>query len=86
MEHGERFRLKSPTFAITLREGRHATITLPQGATIEVIGAPLNGTRLMDVRCNDELVLMFAYDLNQAQIERIEKRRKIKKPARDRPE
>ncbi len=85
MEQGERFRLKSPTFAITLREGRHATITVPQGATIEIIGAPLNGTRLMDVRCNDELVMMFAYDLNKAHVERIEKRRKIKKPLTTQP-
>jgi hypothetical protein len=72
MMHADRFRLKIATFAIVLRAGRHASITLPQGTVIEIIGGPLKGTRLMDVKCNDEIVMMFKYDLNKAQIETVE--------------
>lgn len=33
------------------------------GATIEVIGGPFNGTRLMDVRYEGEMVMMFTDDI-----------------------
>jgi hypothetical protein len=49
--------------AIALREGRHVGITIPEGATIEVIGGPFNGTRLMDVRYEGEMVMMFTDDM-----------------------
>lgn len=49
--------------AIALREERHVGITIPQGATIEVINGPFNGTRLMDVRYDGEMILMFTDDM-----------------------
>jgi hypothetical protein len=36
---------------------------IPKGAVIEVIGGPFNGTRLMDVRYNDEMIMMFTDDM-----------------------
>jgi hypothetical protein len=49
--------------AIAEREGRHVAIMIPQGATIEVIGGPFNGTRLMDVNYDGEMILMFTDDM-----------------------
>jgi hypothetical protein len=49
--------------AIAERQGRHVAIMIPEGAIIEVIGGPFNGTRLMDVRYNGEMILMFTDDM-----------------------
>ena len=48
---------------IALREERHVAIVIPEGATIEVMGGPFNGARLMDVRYDDEMILMFTDDM-----------------------
>jgi hypothetical protein len=63
MQHGQRLRLTRSAIAIALREERHVAIMIPEGATIEVIGGPFNGTRLMDVRYEEEMVLMFTDDM-----------------------
>lgn len=63
MENNQRFRLTRSAMAIALREQRHVSITIPEGATIEVIGGPFNGTRLMDVRYEGEMVMMFTDDM-----------------------
>ena len=63
MQQGQRLRLTRSAMAIALREGRHVAIMIPEGATIEVIGGPFNGTRLMDVRYDGEMVLMFTDDM-----------------------
>lgn len=44
---------------------------IPEGATIEVIGGPFNGTRLMDVRHDGEMLMMFT-DNMKTHTERIE--------------
>jgi len=36
---------------------------IPEGAIIEVIGGPFNGTCLMDVRYEGETVMMFTNDM-----------------------
>jgi hypothetical protein len=36
---------------------------IPEGVTIEVIGGPFNGTRLMDVKYDGEMILMFTDDM-----------------------
>lgn len=56
-------RLTRSAMAIALRDERHVAIMIPEGATIEVIGGPFNGTRLMDVRYEGEMVLMFTDDM-----------------------
>jgi hypothetical protein len=49
--------------AIAQRSARNTAIMIPEGAVIEIIGGPFNGTRLMDVRFADELILMFTDDM-----------------------
>jgi len=49
--------------AIAQRDSRNVAIMIPEGSLIEVIGGPFNGTRLMDVRYNAEMVMMFTDDM-----------------------
>jgi hypothetical protein len=63
MQKGQRFRLTRYAMAIALREGRHFAILVPEGAIIEVLNGPFDGTRLMDVRYEGELVMMFTDDM-----------------------
>jgi hypothetical protein len=63
VQTGVRLRLTRSAMAIALCEERHVGITIPEGATIEVIGGPFNGARLMDVRYDGEMILMFADDM-----------------------
>jgi hypothetical protein len=63
MQHGQHFRLTRTAMAIARRDARNVAIMIPEGTVIEVIGGPFNGTRLMDVRYEDELVMMFTNDM-----------------------
>lgn len=63
MQDGERFRLTRYAMAITLRDGRHTAIIVPEGAIIEVLNGPFDGTRLMDVKYEGELIMMFTDDM-----------------------
>ena len=49
--------------AIAERDSRHVAIMVPEGALIEIVGGPFNGTRLMDVRYNGETIMMFTDDM-----------------------
>jgi hypothetical protein len=63
MQHGQHFRLSRSATAIVQRDARHVAIMIPEGAVIEVIAGPFNGTRLMDARYEDELIMMFTDDM-----------------------
>jgi hypothetical protein len=63
MQHGQHFRLTRSAMAIAQRDTRNVAIMIPEGAVIEVIAGPFNGTRLMDVRYEDELIMMFTDDM-----------------------
>ena len=63
MRKNEHFRLTRYAMAIALREERHVAIIVPEGAIIEVLNGPFDGTRLMDVRYEGELVMMFTDDM-----------------------
>lgn len=63
MKNGQRFRLTREAMAIAQRDSRNVAITIPEGAILEIIGGPFNGTRLMDVRYNDEMIMMFTDDM-----------------------
>jgi hypothetical protein len=63
MQKGERFRLTRYAMAIAQREGRHVAILIPEGAIIEVMNGPFDGTRLMDVRYEGEMIMMFTDDM-----------------------
>jgi hypothetical protein len=60
---GERFRLTRSAMAIAMRGGRHAGIVVPEGAIIELMNGPFDGTRLMDVRYESEMIMMFTDDM-----------------------
>jgi hypothetical protein len=63
MRKGELFRLTRGAVAIAQRDSRNAAILVPEGAIIEVLGGPFDGVRLMDVRYNGELIMMFTNDM-----------------------
>jgi hypothetical protein len=63
MRHGEFFRLTRTAMAIAQRDKRNVAIMIPEGAIIEVLGGPFDGVRLMDVRYNDEIIMMFTNDM-----------------------
>jgi len=63
MQQGQCFRLARSAIAIAQRNSRNVSIMIPEGAIIEIIGGPFNGTRLMDVRYNGELIMMFTDDM-----------------------
>jgi|HubBroStandDraft_3_1064219.scaffolds.fasta_scaffold772889_1 hypothetical protein len=63
MEKGKRFRLTRWAMAIAQRDSRNTAIVVPEGAVIEVLGGPFNGVRLMDVRYDGEIIMMFTDDM-----------------------
>jgi hypothetical protein len=63
MEHGKFFRLTRWAMAIAQRDSRNAAILIPEGAVIEVLGGPFDGVRLMDVRYDGEIIMMFTNDM-----------------------
>jgi len=65
IKRGDRFRLNRSTSGMVLRNGKEVSIPIPEGTVIEIVGGPFHGTQLMDVRCNDEMVLMFRADLER---------------------
>ena len=48
--------------AIALREERHTAIMIPEGAIIVLMNGSFDGTRLMDVRYEGEMIMMFTDD------------------------
>ena len=63
MKHGEFFRLTRTAMAIAQRDKRNVAIMVPEGAVIEVLGGPFDGVRLMDVRYDGEIIMMFTNDM-----------------------
>ena len=63
MEHGRFFRLTRYAMAIAQRDSRNVAIIVPEGAIIEVLGGPFDGVRLMDVRFEGEIIMMFTNDM-----------------------
>jgi hypothetical protein len=69
---GQRFRLKSPTLAIMAQDGESTLVssssglsltTIPIGAEVQIIGGPLNGNRLLDVRSEGKSIMVFTNDI-----------------------
>ena len=63
MKHGQCFRLTRYAMAIAQRDSRNVAIMVPEGAIIEVLNGPFDGVRLMDVRYNGEVIMMFTNDM-----------------------
>jgi hypothetical protein len=49
--------------AIAQRDSRNVAIMVPEGAIIELLNGPFDGVRLMDVRYNAEIIMMFTNDM-----------------------
>ena len=62
---GETYRINSPSVAILSRPsgGKRVTVTIPAGSLVRVLEGPLNGTRLVEVDWEGDIVLMFTGDL-----------------------
>jgi hypothetical protein len=63
MKHGEFFRLTRWAMAIAQRDSRNTAILVPEGAIIELLNGPFDGVRLMDVRYDHEIIMMFTNDM-----------------------
>ena len=64
---GETYRINSPTLAILSRpDGKRLPKTVPVGAIVTVVAGPLDGTRLVEVEWDDDILLMFTVDLREA--------------------
>ena len=63
---GQQFHLKTATlviFACADAADHKILVTIPQGATVEVVEVNLNGNRLADVRWEGKIMMMFTTDL-----------------------
>jgi len=63
MKHGEFFLLTRTAMAIAQRDSRNVAIMVPEGAIIELLNGPFDGVRLMDVRYDGEVIMMFTNDM-----------------------
>lgn len=63
MKHGDFFRLTRSAMAIAQRDSRNVAIMVPNGAIIELLDGPFDGVRLMDVRYDGEIIMMFTNDM-----------------------
>jgi hypothetical protein len=63
---GECYRVGTPTLAIlSLPNGKRIPRTVPKGAIVTVLNGPLDGTRLVDVEWDGQMVMMFTVDLRE---------------------
>jgi hypothetical protein len=65
-------RLTRSAMAVAQRDSRNASITIPEASIIELLNGPLDGIRLMDVRFNGEIVMMFTNDMENHTEEVVE--------------
>jgi hypothetical protein len=62
---GQRYRMKTPTLAITANDDQNTPITIPRGDVVEVVDGPLDGDRLLDVQWDGKTVMMFTTDIRE---------------------
>jgi hypothetical protein len=63
MKHRQFFRLTRSAMAIAQRDSRNVAIMVPKEAIIELLNGPFDGVRLMDVRYDGEVIMMFTNDM-----------------------
>ena len=63
MKNGQCFRLTRSAMAVAQQDSRNVPIMVPEGAIIELLNGPFDGVRLMDVRYDGELRMMFTNDM-----------------------
>ena len=63
---GQTYRFQTPTLAImTLDDGQRVPMTIPIGGMVEVSATDINGNRLLDVRWEGKLIMLFTIDLRE---------------------
>jgi hypothetical protein len=65
MGTGSCFRLNTQTLGIESADGKRVAVTLPAGAEIKVISAPVGNDRMVDVLWSGKIVAMFAQDVQE---------------------
>ena len=60
---GDKYRIKSPTIALFLEDGRHVAHMIPSESIVVVQAEELNGDRLIKVLWAEKLVMMFTQDI-----------------------
>ena len=65
MLSGKLFRLKRSTLAIDVIDGKHTAVSVPAGATIEVLPGSSNGDTTVEVLWDGRVVVMFAVDVTE---------------------
>jgi hypothetical protein len=64
MTKGQTYHLNCSVFAILTRpDGRRQPITIPENSLVHIIGGPLNGNKLVELRWEDCEYLAFTADL-----------------------
>ena len=59
----DKYRIKSPTIALFLEDGRHVAHKVPAGSVIAVESITFNGNKLIGVQWADKAVKMFTQDI-----------------------
>lgn len=62
---GETYLINHPSLAILSRPtgGKRLPVTVPAGSRVRVLEGPMDGTRLVEVDWDGDIVLMFTEDL-----------------------
>ena len=63
MPIADKYRVKHPTIALFLEDGRHVAHTVPEGSVITVNSETFNGDHLIEVLWSEKKVLMFSQDI-----------------------
>ena len=65
MNKNRRYRITTPTIAISSSDGLRKTVTVPADSTVTISESLRDGDHLIDVVWNDENYLMFTQDLRE---------------------
>jgi hypothetical protein len=60
-----KYRIVEPTIAMSDDTGRGVAYTIHAGAMVELRHGPLDGNKLVEVKWDGKVVLMFTQDLRQ---------------------
>ena len=62
---GKSYKILRPSIAILAKAGKRVAITIPEGAFITVIRAPLDDSHVVEARWENKTVKMFVTDLRE---------------------
>lgn len=66
-----KYRIKTPTMALFLENGRHIPRTVPEGAVVETSSLAFDANKLIEVMWDGRKVMMFTQDI-QSRGERVQ--------------